>query len=101
MDNEQVRNRLRNPLTTKSVSKCLTPKCDGEAKTRGLCPACYSVAGYHITRKDTTWAELIELGMAFERRRTGRKNDSIFCLTLEVKRREKAEGEKRGGENGE
>lgn len=70
---------------------CLNPKCDGEAKLRGLCPACYSVAVYHIKRKDTTWAELIELGMAKERRQAGRKNDSIFCIMLEAKRREKAE----------
>lgn len=42
--------------------KCLNPKCEHQATTRGLCPNCYGCARRYVTIGKTTWQKLEKLG---------------------------------------
>lgn len=44
--------------------KCVIPKCDKEARWKGLCSACYGQAKQLIDAQETTWEELGALGLA-------------------------------------
>lgn len=48
------------------MEKCLTDGCTTApyAEGRGLCMSCYSRAKSMVTRKQTTWEELEQLGLA-------------------------------------
>jgi hypothetical protein len=44
--------------TIMNATKCLNPKCQSNAKVRGLCPACYVRANEVIKKGLTTWKKL-------------------------------------------
>lgn len=46
------------------MKKCKTPNCNLEIKCRGICKNCYSKYQYWIAKKETTWSELEQLGLA-------------------------------------
>ena len=53
---------------------CLTPDCGSEnIFCRGLCKPCYYCAIGLITRKETTWKELVERCLAAKCKRRGPK----------------------------
>ena len=43
---------------------CLTPGCKRKVACKGLCPTCYQQALGKVKRKETTWLELEQLGLA-------------------------------------
>jgi hypothetical protein len=43
---------------TDMSAKCLNPKCQREAQTRGLCAACYVRATEVVRERLTTWKKL-------------------------------------------
>ena len=49
---------------------CLKPDCGRDAKIRGLCHSCYTVARKAITDGKTTWEKLEKDGKAIGRQRT-------------------------------
>ena len=71
--------------------KCLVPECDGEVRSRGLCAACYSAAVKMVRNKETTWAEIIENGLALPRRDSG-----PFRVELTNRIRERKDRKHRG-----
>lgn len=52
------------PRSKKRPAKCLSPGCGGDAYSRGLCRSCYQAALRDVGLKKTTWAKLVELGLA-------------------------------------
>jgi hypothetical protein len=46
-----------------NAAVCMTPGCDREAFTRGVCGSCYQVARRAINRGESTWAQLEESGL--------------------------------------
>lgn len=43
---------------------CLTPGCNTDSRWRGLCSRCYGQAKRLIEKGETTWEELMGLGLA-------------------------------------
>jgi len=73
-------------------SKCMIPGCNnmygGDKKRkggRGLCSACHQAASMAVKKKQTTWTELEELGLA------KCKLSSAFNLALIEARKRKLE----------
>lgn len=61
--------------------ECLTPGCDAESKTRGLCQRCYAAANVQVKKGNVTWEKLVELGLAKQSgRETG--SQSLFKAAL-------------------
>jgi hypothetical protein len=68
---------------------CVTPNCNKPAKWKGLCSACYGAAKKLIDDEQTSWDELIEMGMAidktslfrneFKRRKQGTEEKKCTC----------------------
>ena len=46
----------------KAKVKCLNPRCQKEAATRGLCPNCYGVARRLVKKGVVTWEMLQKHG---------------------------------------
>jgi len=51
--------------------ECLLDGCDRPAVIRGLCRSCYQQAGRKVRRKEATWAELEEYGIALPKTHCG------------------------------
>lgn len=45
---------------------CMTEECDSPRKWRGLCDSCYAQAKTLIDRRETTWAELSDMGLVLQ-----------------------------------
>lgn len=53
--------------------KCLVPKCEKAAKTRGLCHTCYQSAKGLVKKGVTTWEKLANKGLATLKSSEGQK----------------------------
>lgn len=56
--------------TTDEISEgliCIVPDCDKPAKWKGLCPTCYGAAKKFIDAGETTWDQLVDMGLAIDR----------------------------------
>jgi len=70
------------------LPKCLTPGCDNNASTRGICVACYQTARREIRRNTITWEELEKMGLTLPTRRKRRPISGPFAIALANKMRE-------------
>ena len=46
----------------KEKLQCIHPECDHDARSRGLCPACYQTAYRMVRDGTTTWQTLEDAG---------------------------------------
>lgn len=53
------------PRPAAKPERCIVPNCGNVRSARGLCGKCYSEANHAIKRKETSWKELTELGLAY------------------------------------
>jgi hypothetical protein len=58
-------------MKNKHLPRCLIPKCGRAQKSRGLCAACNSAALRKISRGETSWADLIDMGLALPPEKRG------------------------------
>lgn len=71
---------------------CIINGCKRRARVRGLCDGCYLSALRTVHAGQTTWAELIDAGLALGDRRKERLRQSIFLDALaKVKVKEAAQ----------
>jgi len=73
-------------VTKEQASVCLTPKCDGKPKTRGLCAQCYLEAQAMVKSRKTTWEGLIDLGFALHSRRESTRPKLFTAAVQEAMR---------------
>lgn len=50
------------------AQKCIVPGCEREARTRGVCAACYGSHRIAVGRGETTWDELAKAGLVLPER---------------------------------
>lgn len=58
---------------------CRVAQCDREPHIRGLCAKCYGNARNAVKKGETSWNELIELGLATT---SSRRRGSLFQTAL-------------------
>lgn len=51
-------------MATEEREPCLTPECGKPREWKGLCRSCYGVARHLIDKEETSWEELVALGLA-------------------------------------
>ena len=66
---------------------CLTETCIHPTRCRGLCNVCYSAACGVVSRGESSWNELMELGLCKEAKR--RRATSLFKVQFAKRIRER------------
>ena len=61
--------KTRKTGSAKSTEKCLFPRCEGEAKTRGLCGSHYGSCRRLVLLGKVSWPDLEERGKCFSSQR--------------------------------
>ena len=57
---------------------CMIEGCERKSASRGLCWPCYQMASKRINAGDTTWDELVSVGLAKAVKRSGFNTKSPF-----------------------
>ena len=76
---------------TEKIQLCVVKRCVNEAKSRGLCNACYSSALKLVKANETNWDELIHIGLAVPTPpRPKKESQSRFCVAYRALRKRRS-----------
>lgn len=78
----RAKNLKSQPKQTPGVDICLTPNCEGEVYSRGLCEACRRSASRIVCLKKATEQELIDAGLMLNKA-SGRPVGAFYAAFLD------------------
>jgi len=68
------------------VTTCLIEGCERKAKTRGLCDPCYQAALTAVKKRQVTWDQLIDMGLAKPATKVSIAGAGAFAAALAEKK---------------